>query len=392
MIKLSNLLSELYDVPLHTVIGDPRISAFKPMEETAPCWDGYTQYGMKEKDGKQVPNCVPVEEELKLNNSNLHEILNELEFNEDILNEGAGFAVWGMAIGNLVSQGVLTPTQGAIIMIGTPIALATGFGLAVANSTNSYVNRVKGFVRDVKEKRKINPKQVDKLISDTTTAIKDMSPGTQRYAIKLMKQNKAALVSGDKNAMLQAQRKLKTYVNQKIDTQNYKDKIDHVTTAPGNRPKTTNDTEKRIAPTGAVHAGFGRWTDTSGKTLGYTRDGKWVPAKPNITENESIDEINEYCTACLIEYIQEHDNVLEEAEYHGHKVSLGKPGRGDVKKFKVFVKDPKTGNVKKVNFGDKTMRIKKSIPSHRKSFRARHHCDTNPGPRTKARYWSCRKW
>ena len=84
-------------------------------------------------------------------------------------------------------------------------------------------------------------------------------------------------------------------------------------------------------------------------------------------------------------------DAINEAEYHGRKVPLGKPMRGDVKKFKVYVKDPKTGNVKKVNFGDKTMKIKKSNPKRRKSFRARHHC-SNPGPRTKARYWSCRKW
>jgi len=83
-------------------------------------------------------------------------------------------------------------------------------------------------------------------------------------------------------------------------------------------------------------------------------------------------------------------NTLE-AEYQGRKVKLGKPMRGDVKKFKVYVKDPKTGNVKKVNFGDPNMRIKKSNPARRRSFRARHNC-ANPGPRTKARYWSCRKW
>jgi hypothetical protein len=82
---------------------------------------------------------------------------------------------------------------------------------------------------------------------------------------------------------------------------------------------------------------------------------------------------------------------VDEAEYRGRKVSLGKPMQGDVAKFKVYVKDPKTGNVKKVNFGDKTMRIKKSNPKRRKSFRARHRCK-NPGPRTKARYWSCRAW
>jgi hypothetical protein len=92
---------------------------------------------------------------------------------------------------------------------------------------------------------------------------------------------------------------------------------------------------------------------------------------------------------------------IDEAEYQGRKVPLGKPMRGDTKKFKVYVKDPKTGNVKKVNFGhggttakrlgQKTMKIKKSNPARRKSFRARHNCD-NPGPRTKARYWSCRAW
>ena len=85
------------------------------------------------------------------------------------------------------------------------------------------------------------------------------------------------------------------------------------------------------------------------------------------------------------------ENELWEAEYRGRKVALGKPMKGDVKKFKVYVKDPKTVNVKKVNFGDPNMRIKKHIPGRRKSFRARHNC-ANPGPRTKARYWSCRKW
>ena len=95
------------------------------------------------------------------------------------------------------------------------------------------------------------------------------------------------------------------------------------------------------------------------------------------------------------------EEELEEAEYRGRKVPLNKPMRGDVKKFKVYVKDPKTGNVKKVNFGhggtsakkkgEKTMKIRKSNPKARKNFRARHNCD-NPGPKTKARYWSCKKW
>jgi hypothetical protein len=80
-----------------------------------------------------------------------------------------------------------------------------------------------------------------------------------------------------------------------------------------------------------------------------------------------------------------------EAKYRGREVPLNKPMRGDVAKSKVYVKDPKTGNIKKVNFGDKNMRIKKSNPARRKSFRARHNC-ANPGPKTSARYWSCRAW
>ncbi len=97
-------------------------------------------------------------------------------------------------------------------------------------------------------------------------------------------------------------------------------------------------------------------------------------------------------------YTFEHikDLSLTEAEYQGRKVKLGKIMQGDTKKFKVYVKNPK-GNVVKVNFGQGggakggTMRIRKSNPKARANFRARHNCD-NPGPRHKARYWSCRKW
>jgi len=100
--------------------------------------------------------------------------------------------------------------------------------------------------------------------------------------------------------------------------------------------------------------------------------------------NESLYECNGNCTCGK-------KPPVSEAEYQGRQVSLGKPMKGDVKKSKVYVKDPSTGNVKKVEFGDPNMKIKKNIPARRKSFRARHRCD-NPGPRTKARYWSCRAW
>jgi len=108
-------------------------------------------------------------------------------------------------------------------------------------------------------------------------------------------------------------------------------------------------------------------------------------------EQEDMDDFIAYLKSYSQSLDEANCNCVYEAEYQGRDVKLGKPTRGDVKKFKVYVKNPKTGKVVKVNFGDPNMRIKKSNPERRKSFRARHNCD-NPGPRTKARYWSCRKW
>ena len=109
-------------------------------------------------------------------------------------------------------------------------------------------------------------------------------------------------------------------------------------------------------------------------------------------EYENIDKVCE-------EVIFEHElEGIQEAEYQGRDVKLNKPTRGDTKKFKVYVntgKKNKDGSmkVKKVEFGARGSenRIKKSDPARRKNFRARHNCD-NPGPKTKARYWSCKKW
>jgi len=125
-----------------------------------------------------------------------------------------------------------------------------------------------------------------------------------------------------------------------------------------------------------------------------------ISMKKLLNENESY--CNEYFVENyhdikeFVEFMKSYKADINEAEYQGRTVKLGKPMQGDVKKFKVYVKNPQ-GNVVKVNFGhkgkggEKTMSIKKNNPERRKSFRARHNCD-NPGPRHKARYWSCRAW
>ncbi len=141
-----------------------------------------------------------------------------------------------------------------------------------------------------------------------------------------------------------------------------------------------------------------------------TKDGREVPNCVPIKEDiDSDDDVN-YGLVEPEEYDVEDEDMedfiafmrgydknlnegcqcLREAEYQGREVKLGKPMAGDVKKFKVYVKNP-AGNVVKVNFGQKGVKIKKNNPDRRRSFRARHNCD-QPGPRHKARYWSCRKW
>jgi hypothetical protein len=117
-----------------------------------------------------------------------------------------------------------------------------------------------------------------------------------------------------------------------------------------------------------------------------------MPAEQGVAEGqleETYHDDDEFFEAYgVMEY---NDEMINEAEYQGRKVTLNKPMQGDVKKFRVFVKDPKTGNVKKVNFGQKGAKIKKHIPGRRANFRARHNCDTAKD-KTTARYWSCRKW
>lgn len=130
-------------------------------------------------------------------------------------------------------------------------------------------------------------------------------------------------------------------------------------------------------------------------------DLKHLLKKHKIDENEDLDEIEMTIQEVLDMDVIDED--ITEAKYKGKTVQLNKPMRGDVKKFKVYVNTGKKNadgsiKVKKVNFGHggtsakrPTMRIRKSNPKRRKAFRARHRCD-NPGPKTMARYWSCKKW
>ena len=125
------------------------------------------------------------------------------------------------------------------------------------------------------------------------------------------------------------------------------------------------------------------------------KDGKYIVEMTN----ENLEEITEIFEANTVmgflenleeSAFNEYGDKIEIYEEDGKKVKLNKIMRGDVKKYKVYVKNDK-GNVVKVNFGDPNMEIKRDDPARRKNFRARHNCD-NPGPRWKPRYWACRTW
>ena len=107
-----------------------------------------------------------------------------------------------------------------------------------------------------------------------------------------------------------------------------------------------------------------------------------------IKTREEVEAIDKFCE----ENDLYSDLEITEAEYQGRKVTLNNPMRTPKgpRKFAVYVKNEK-GNVVKVTFGDPNMEIKRDDPGRRASFRAIHNCD-NPGPKTKARYWSCYQW
>ena len=133
------------------------------------------------------------------------------------------------------------------------------------------------------------------------------------------------------------------------------------------------------------------WTNkmaVASSKMNSMRDYLLVDSEEAMEEYNHITEAT-YDDGTVAEDVEFWDDVLEEAEYRGRKVKLNKPTRGDVKKFKVYVKDPKTGNVKKVTWGDTTgLKVKLSDKEARKSFAARHDCE-NAKDRTKASYWAC---
>jgi hypothetical protein len=277
------------------------------LSEGKPCWKGYKQIGMKEKDGRQVPNCVPI--------------------NEDI-----------------------DPLE-AITIVGSVQTIVDG-------------KRDVGYIV-LKHSSKDEIEQIKTLVSDNNLKIQPVR-GEQKPIIIYKTGNESAA------------KELKDIAEKYNGYLSY---------------KATEEESRRI-----------------GEILGYSKESidKYIE---KIKASGLTEEIDEYDVETLEEiksfskFIKEYTQTLNEAEcdcvfeaeYHGRKVTLGKPMQGDIKKFKVYVKNDK-GKIVKVNFGfggksahGKRMVIKAKNPKRRAAYRARHNC-SNPGPRWKANYWSCKKW
>lgn len=251
--------------------GAPTDAAIKASqnEEADPCWKGYEQVGMKKKNGKTVPNCVPVKEQNDVRTPSEKTLSRKFDLSKDKIKE--------------------------IIMKGSKVE---------------------------KEHTKSQSK-AEEIARDHLGEIPD-------YYTRLSKMEKTA----------------KKQMSESCETSE-------------KQSKNPDDSSSRFDGTNSLVRIY------TNNTPGQTK--------------KTIKTIKE---------------VVLEATYKGKKVSLNKPFRtpGGPKKSAVYVDPDGDGNAQIVRFGDPNMKIKKNIPARKKSFRARHHCDTNPGPKTKARYWSCRAW
>ncbi len=321
------------------------------------CWDGYKQVGMKKKGNRMVPNCVPVSEITEMNSYSEVLYLSE----DDMLDENLRkwFSDKWVNIGKKDKSGKHPPC-------GT------------SGKTRGYAKCV-----PASKARSMSKKE------------KESATRRKRAA-----QNKAGRGGTDST-----RGGGKKPIRVKTKAENVMEDYYHLyNLIPEEYTKITEEqfdeaAGKKDACYRKVKARYDVWPSAyaSGALVKCRKVGaaNWGNKSKKESVYEEYDVVNEQDYKDFINYMKENydglsESVLEEAEYQGRKVKLGKPTQGDVKKFKVYVKNPK-GNVVKVNFGQKGMNIKKDNPGARKSFRARHNCD-NPGPRHKARYWSCRKW
>jgi hypothetical protein len=322
------------------------------------CWEGYKQVGLKKKGNKMVPNCVPISE------------IEEVAKNNTCVNCG------NITTENILDENLRKWFKDKWVNIGKKDKSGKHPACGTSGKTRGYAKCV-----PASKARSMSKKE------------KESATRRKRAA-----QNKAGR-GGTSDIRGGGKKPIRVKTKAEGTMKLSKDELTEMIL----EQYCGILSEKKDACYHKVKARYDVWPSAyaSGALVKCRKVGakNWGKSKKESIEEYDVENAQDYkdFTSFMKEnYSGLEEGKLEEAEYQGRKVKLGKPMQGDTKKFKVYVKNPK-GNVVKVNFGQGgdakggTMRIRKDNPKARKSFRARHNCD-NPGPRHKARYWSCRKW
>ena len=401
-----------------------------------PCWSGYEMVGMKKKGGKEVPNCVPKEDSV-----NDDEQLDEIPIGAVASGIGRGVAAGAKAVGGAAVKGAQAVGKGAQAVGRGAVAGAKAVGkmtqkgvqglrrvagqMKMGNQTSRMITGLNALMTKGTAQG-MGAQGLQQILGPIQKILNDPQLSTE--FIRLLK--KAEAKAGQQQMQTNDIHNESVQFDEVVDydlIESIFEKYHSEVTEGDNiyHPCTKSFKHDKFGEGEVLH---GEHTLSEDGTVTHY-DAKFVredgsqfivrnipvanmkecvvvehshaPKKKKVKKEEI--EIEETWFQDMIDvtlhgdefyetfgWVGYDDESIEEAEYQGRSVKLNKPMRGDVKKFKVYVKNPK-GNVVKVNFGDPDMKIKRSIPARRKSFRARHNCDS-PGPKTKARYWSCKKW
>ena len=379
------------------------------MREDDPCWKDYEMVGMKKKNGKDVPNCVPKKEsvnELNLKSVGVKEFLQQLVKNQSLIKK----------LGFKTMKDVLAYIQGGSMEDWYELkGDGKKLGMAVNEDHSSDPND-KYVVRPCK-----NPNE-PWAVWEGEVRVKGFATREEAQAFADKQNKEQGLTEADENPtdvitmdvplfirMLEyAREDAKTDMDLHNATQNSIQLMKSSTPLTmanyevivGSEVSEGSESDSDMA-TSQLETSIKKAQELIAKLRGKGDLEPWVQslitkAEDYISTVTDYSDVDEYDVETMDElndfhnFMKEYKSSVNEAEYQGRKVELGKIMQGDVKKFKVYVNNDK-GNVVKVNFGQKGMVIKKDNPDARKSFRARMNCD-EPGPRWKARYWSCRKW
>ncbi len=311
-----------------------KLAKGEEIEEDNPCWDTHKQVGMKKKNGKMVPNCVPKNEE-KTTYMRRDKKLPNLKVKVKRRSDNNTLAK--RIRGDKVKQ--------------------YGIKDSLTKEDFQLDEKIEGLVN--KSKQTGVPYGILKKSYDRGMAAwkGGHRPGASQQQWAFARVN-SMLTGGKADPDLQKQ----------IKAGGYK--------------------KKKKATKESVEEWFS--SDETIKLYQERYGDEWLK-KLNNTYEIMLSKLDE---SCCEDCDNLYDHVILESEYQGKKVKLNDPIRtseNPKKKFKVYVKNEK-GKVVVVRFGDPNMGINRDDPKARKAFRSRHSCDDNPGPKWKARYWSCYQW